>query len=119
MEVVSPKSRLVLGQLDLGEREAIALAAEVHADVVLMDEQAGRQEALRRGLTKVAGTSMKPNKPVSSILTWPSLSFKRPASAFRRRCSRIFGQDGLADSLEHSPDTTRIGFCPKSWHVLQ
>jgi predicted nucleic acid-binding protein len=27
----------------------------VHADVVLMDEQAGRQEAVRRGL-KVAGT---------------------------------------------------------------
>ena len=55
VEVVSPKSRLVLGQLDLGESEAIALAAEVHADVVLMDEQAGRQEAVRRGL-KVAGT---------------------------------------------------------------
>ena len=55
VEVLSPKSSLVLGQLDLGESEAIALAAEVHADVVLMDEQAGRQEAVRRGL-KVAGT---------------------------------------------------------------
>ena len=55
VEVLSPKSSQVLGQLDLGESEAIALAAEVHADVVLMDEQAGRQEAVRRGL-KVAGT---------------------------------------------------------------
>jgi predicted nucleic acid-binding protein len=55
VEVLSPKSSLVLGQLDLGESEAIALAAEVHADVVLMDEQAGRQEAARRGL-RVAGT---------------------------------------------------------------
>ena len=55
VEVLSPKRSLVLGQLDLGESEAIALAAEVHADVVLMDEQAGRQEAVRRGL-KVAGT---------------------------------------------------------------
>ena len=51
----SPKCCLVLGQLDPGESEAIALAAEIHADVVLMDEQAGRQEAVRRGL-KVAGT---------------------------------------------------------------
>lgn len=55
VEVQSPKSSLILGQLDLGESEAIALAAEVHADVVLMDEQAGRQEAVRRGL-RVAGT---------------------------------------------------------------
>jgi predicted nucleic acid-binding protein len=55
VEVLSPKSRLMLAQLDLGESEAIALATEVHADVVLIDEQAGRQEAVRRGL-KVAGT---------------------------------------------------------------
>jgi predicted nucleic acid-binding protein len=55
LEVLSPKSSLIPGQLDPGESEAIALAAEVRADVVLMDEQAGRQEAVRRGL-KVAGT---------------------------------------------------------------
>jgi predicted nucleic acid-binding protein len=55
VEVLSPKGNVILGQLDLGESEAIALAAEVHADVVLMDEQAGRQEAIRRGM-RVAGT---------------------------------------------------------------
>jgi predicted nucleic acid-binding protein len=55
MEVMSPKRNVTLGQLDLGESEAIALAEEVHADVVLMDEQAGRQEAVRRGM-RVAGT---------------------------------------------------------------
>ena len=55
VEVLSPKSNVILGRLDLGESEAIALAVEVHADVVLMDEQAGRQEAIRRGM-KVAGT---------------------------------------------------------------
>ena len=55
VEVLSPKIGLVQPQLDLGESEAIALATEVHADVVLIDEQAGRREAVRRGL-KVAGT---------------------------------------------------------------
>ena len=34
---------------------AIALAVEVDADILLIDEQTGRQEAVRRGL-KVAGT---------------------------------------------------------------
>ena len=41
VEVLSPKSSLILAQLDLGESEAIALATEVHAEVVLIDEQAG------------------------------------------------------------------------------
>ena len=55
LEVLSPTSNLILPKLDQGENEAIALATEVHAELVLIDEQAGRQEALRRGL-KVAGT---------------------------------------------------------------
>ena len=50
VEVVNPRSSLISGQLDPGESEAIALAVEVHADVLLLDEQAGRQEAVRRGL---------------------------------------------------------------------
>ncbi len=53
--VQSPKNSLVNAQLDPGENEAIALAAEISAEVLLIDEQAGRQEALRRGF-KVAGT---------------------------------------------------------------
>ena len=55
LEIVSPKITLVLPKLDRGETEAIALATEVHANAVLIDELAGRQEALRRGL-KIAGT---------------------------------------------------------------
>ncbi len=55
VEIIAPKNSLILGQLDIGESEAIALATEVHADVLLIDEQAGRHEAVRRGL-RVAGT---------------------------------------------------------------
>src|SRR6185369_16354315 len=55
LQMRSPSSILILSQLDPGEMEAIALATEVNADLVLIDEQAGRKEALRKGL-KVAGT---------------------------------------------------------------
>ena len=41
--------------LDLGERAAIALAETVHADLLLIDEAAGRAEARRRHL-RVTGT---------------------------------------------------------------
>jgi hypothetical protein len=42
--------RLLLLQLHEGEAEAIALATELKADIVLIDEQEGRQLASRTGL---------------------------------------------------------------------
>lgn len=45
----------VSGRLGDGEREAIALAIEIGADAVLMDERAGRRVAEEAGL-KVIGT---------------------------------------------------------------
>jgi predicted nucleic acid-binding protein len=45
----------VTDDLDLGERAAIALAGSVGADLLLIDDAAGRVEAVRRGL-RVTGT---------------------------------------------------------------
>lgn len=45
----------VTDELDLGERAAIALAGTIHADLLPIDEAAGRAEAKRRGL-RVTGT---------------------------------------------------------------
>jgi predicted nucleic acid-binding protein len=44
-----------LAYLGLGEREALQLAEEQHADLLLIDERKGRLEARRRGL-KTTGT---------------------------------------------------------------
>lgn len=41
--------------LDLGERQALALAAETHADLVLLDDRVARRVALQE-LMKVKGT---------------------------------------------------------------
>jgi predicted nucleic acid-binding protein len=40
-----------LAHLGSGERDAIALAQELHADLLLMDAWEGRREAKRRALT--------------------------------------------------------------------
>jgi predicted nucleic acid-binding protein len=45
----------ITDDLDLGERSAIALAARLSADLLLIDEAAGRAEARRRNM-RVTGT---------------------------------------------------------------
>jgi predicted nucleic acid-binding protein len=51
----SPISDPALEQIDPGERQAIQLAMDEHADLVLMDDRAGVRAALRFGL-EVTGT---------------------------------------------------------------
>jgi predicted nucleic acid-binding protein len=51
----SPEIDPVLGQLDSGERDVIALALLIGADSVLLDERKGRRAARERGL-RVSGT---------------------------------------------------------------
>jgi len=55
VHVESDRVQAVNADLDLGERAAIALAGTIHADLLLIDEAAGRAEAKRRKL-RVTGT---------------------------------------------------------------
>jgi len=59
LEVLAPTSASRVAELrsslDLGEAEAIALAEEIEADIVLIDEMAGREIARTRGFT-ILGT---------------------------------------------------------------
>ncbi len=52
-----PKNRLLImalcQDLDLGEAESIALALELKADLILMDERDGRHKAIQLGLKPV------------------------------------------------------------------
>jgi predicted nucleic acid-binding protein len=57
LEVRSPSTApdSSLAKLDAGERDAIVLAAELHADQLIVDDREGRREAERRGIP-VIGT---------------------------------------------------------------
>ena len=59
----SPLLKILLLQLHSGEAEAIALATDLKADIVLIDEQEGRQLASKAGLavTGVLGVLLRTN----------------------------------------------------------
>ncbi len=78
LEVKAPSSLPdeALGLLDPGERQAIQLAEEQHADLLLIDERKGNEEAKRRGLT-TTGT-------VGVLLTAGELGLVDSKEALRR-----------------------------------
>lgn len=55
LRIASPQPASLTLTLDVGERDAIALALELRAGLILMDEKQGRRAAQANGL-KVAGT---------------------------------------------------------------
>jgi predicted nucleic acid-binding protein len=65
-----------LADLDMGEREAIQLAEEQHADLLLIDERKGRERAKLRGL-KTTGT-------LGVLLSAGELHLIDPEIAYRR-----------------------------------
>ena len=50
VRVIAPRKDPALEILDAGEREAIQIAEEQRAELLLIDERMGREEAKRRGI---------------------------------------------------------------------
>jgi predicted nucleic acid-binding protein len=72
-------------ELDAGEAEAIALALELHADLVLMDERLGRETAQHLGLRPVGviGMLIEAKSRAQIAAVRPLLDALRDQAGFR------------------------------------
>jgi uncharacterized protein len=76
--------RLLLLQLHQGEAEAIAIATELKADMVLIDEQEGRQLASKTGLavTGVLGILLRAKRAGTLTAVKPEIDLLRSKAHF-------------------------------------
>lgn len=72
-----------LSNLDAGEREAIALAEELNADALIIDERAGREEAKRRGIFVIGTLGILNSAAEKNLLNLPDTLNKLQQTSFR------------------------------------
>lgn len=80
----SERVRKLAESLDPGESEALALAIEMHADYLLMDEEAGREQARKLGIqtTGVLGILLRVKETGHIALIEPLLDELRDGLRF-------------------------------------
>ena len=71
-----------LDKLDIGEREAIVLAEELKADILLVDERKGREIALSRNLPVVGTLGILERAAEKGLLEFPETLQKLKTTGF-------------------------------------
>jgi len=82
VEVRQPQQRPRLPRLGPGEQDAIHLAEELHADVILMDDEDGRIEAERRAMAVIGTLGVLERAAERGLLDLPPVLARLQATNF-------------------------------------
>jgi predicted nucleic acid-binding protein len=80
---------LMLDELDLGEQEAILLAEELRADLILFDDRVARQVASQRGLEIVGVLGILVKAAQRDMVDFPTAIARLQQTTFRASASLI------------------------------
>ena len=83
LTVVSPTSVETIPEIDAGERAAINLARELHADLLLIDDFAGREAAAQRGIAIIGTIGVLEVAATRSLLDLPTVIDRIRETTFR------------------------------------
>jgi predicted nucleic acid-binding protein len=72
-----------LGRLGAGEREAILLVEELEADILLVDEEAGRKAAQQRGIPRTGTLGILGTAGMRDLVDFPTAVVQLQATTFR------------------------------------
>ena len=72
-----------LARLDAGEREAIALAQELNADLVILDDRKGRQTAMEIGLSVIGTLGLIEQAAMLGLIDLPTAIARLKQTTFR------------------------------------
>jgi len=78
-----PQPDPTLAHLDPGEREAITLAQELQADLILLDENQGRREAINRGFNVTGTVGLLDRAGVRGLINVPTAVARLRQTTFR------------------------------------
>jgi len=82
VQTLRSKTDPELDYLDVGEREAIALAEELKADQILLDERDARKEAARRKLSFIGTLGVLRRAAQLNLIDLPSMLAKLQQTTF-------------------------------------
>ena len=83
IQAVTEEIDTALNDLDLGEREAIALAEQLNADLLLLDDRAARQLALERNLSIIGVLGILGTAAKRGLISFPEAIAQLQQTTFR------------------------------------
>ncbi|MBD1847117.1 DUF3368 domain-containing protein [Cyanobacteria bacterium FACHB-63] len=89
IRAVTTATNLFVDELDSGERDAISLAEELQADLILLDDQAARNIASKRGLAIVGVLGILVKAGQQQKIDFPSAIARLKQTSFRASASLI------------------------------